>query len=380
MRRTRFLGVRLVPQRSQPTKAPQATPAPTRPQPRQHGRPPTEPSTPPATSPLPGRAEDSRPLEPPRGTVPEGRPELELKGMLELLGSVAAPVTVVTSVLFYFGWAYTGAFYRYFGIDRSALDLSVRDYVLRSINPMLWPLILGLVLAALWTWVHGLVVRVLADGRRRPLVRRLSMVVGGVGVACFVTGLVAPSVGNPSDSLVHELLTPLGLAAGAALVGYAGHLYRRAGTPPQANPPAGAGEPRWLRQAGLGLVAVLVTINLLWAVTYFADALGRGDGYRLAAAQFGDRPAVVVYSTKRLFLDPFGGVQESPLPDKDNAYRFRYANLRLLTRAGGKYFLVPNGWSTADPVVIVLSDNDTIRIEFIRIYSGLATPVADPGL
>jgi hypothetical protein len=290
---------------------------------------------------------------------------LELKGILELLGSVAAPVTVITSLLFYFGWAYTGAFYRYFAIDRSTLDLSVRDYVLRSINSMLWPLILGLVLAALWIWVHGLVVRIVADERRRPLVRRVSLVVGGLGVACFATGLVAPSVGNPYDSLVHELLTPLGLAAGTALIGYAGHLYRRAGLP-RADPPAGGDEPRWLRQAGLGLVAVLVIINLLWAVTYFADALGRGDGYRLAATQFSDRPAVVVYSTKRLFLDPFGGVQESPLPGKDNAYQFRYANLRLLIRAGGKYFLVPSGWSTADPVVIVLGDNDTVRIEFIR--------------
>jgi len=366
MRRVRFLGLRLVPLRSQPTKARQATAEPSRPQPRPPGTPQPEPERPPATSPVQGDAGDGRQLEPPPGTVPEERPALELKGILELLGSVAGPVTVVTSVLFYFGWAYTGAFYRYFAIDRSTLELSVRDYVLRSINSMLWPLILGLVLAALWTWTHGLVIRVLADERRRRLVRRLSLVVGGVGVACFITGLIAPRVGNPYASLLRELLTPLGLAVGAALVGYAGHLHRRSRTLPQATPPDGADEPRWLRQAGLGLVAVLITINLLWAVTYFADALGRGDGYRLAANHFSDRPAVVVYSTKRLFLDPFGGVEESPLPGKNNAYQFRYANLRLLIHTGSKYFLVPSGWSTADPVVIVLNDNDTIRIEFIR--------------
>jgi hypothetical protein len=104
----------------------------------------------------------------------------------------------------------------------------------------------------------------------------------------------------------------------------------------------------------------------LWAVTYFAEALGRGDAYRLAADRFGDKPAVVVYSSKRLFLDPFGGVQEAPLEAEDGAYRYRYANLRLLIRAGGKYFLVPRGWSTADPVVVVLSDNDTVRVEFLR--------------
>lgn len=322
--------------------------------------------SPPPMAPVTTHADHGSSTRPPGGAASEGRPGLELKGMLELLASVAAPVTVITSVLFYFGWIHTGAFYRYFAIDRSALDLSVRDYVVRSISSMLWPMIIGLVLAALWTWAHGLVARTLVDKRRRPLLRRLSLAVGLLGVLCFITGLVGGRVGNPYDSLAHELLTPLGLAAGTALVSYAGHVYRRARSLPQSSPTVGGPEPRWLRPAGLGLVAVLITINLLWAISYYADALGRGDGYQLAARHFSDRPAVIVYSTKRLFLDPFGGVPETPLGGKDAAYQFRYANLRLLVRSGGKYFLVPSGWSTTDPIVIVLSDNDTMRVEFVR--------------
>jgi hypothetical protein len=305
-------------------------------------------------------------LVPPLGTAPKERPGLELKGIVELLGAVAAPVTIVTSVLFYFGWAYTRAFYDYFAIHHTVLDLSVRDYVLRSINSMLWPLIAGLTLAALWTWAHRLVVRALVDERRRPLLRRLSLVLGAVGGACFVTGLAAARVGDPYHSLVRELLAPLGLAAGVALVAYAGHVYGRARSQPHAAVTSIGLEPRWLRPAGLGLVAVLVTINLLWAVTYYADALGRTDGVQLAARHFIDQPAVVVHSTKRLFLDPFGGVQETPLGGKDAAYQFRYSNLRLLIRSGGKYFLVPSSYSVADPVVIVLNDNDTVSVQFIR--------------
>jgi hypothetical protein len=94
---------------------------------------------------------------------------------LELVGSVAAPVTLISAVLFYFGWIYTAAFYRHFAIDRTVLELAVRDYVLRSVNPMLWPLILALTLAGLWTFAHGLVVRSLVSGRGRRLVRRLSL-------------------------------------------------------------------------------------------------------------------------------------------------------------------------------------------------------------
>lgn len=322
--------------------------------------------TPPASSPVADRGDESRTLGPPLGNAPSERPGLELKGIVELVGAVAAPVTVVTAVLFYFGWAYTRAFYDYFAIHHTVLNLSVRDYVLRSINSMLWPLIVGLTLAALWTWVHRLVVRTLADKHRQPLLRRLSLALGVVGVTCFVTGVVGASVGDPYTSLLRELLAPLGLAAGVALVAYAGHVYGRASRQPHVAVNSIGVEPRWLRPAGLGLVAVLVTINLLWAVTYYADALGRTHGYQLAVRHFSDQPAVVVHSTKRLFLDPFGGVKETPIGGKDAAYKFRYSNLRLLIQSGGKYFLVPSGYSVADPVVIVLNDNDAVSVQFIR--------------
>lgn len=322
--------------------------------------------TPPATPPVADRGEESRTLVPPLRNALNERPGLELKGIVELLGAVAAPITFVTAVLFYFGWAYTRAFYGYFAIHHTVLNLSVRDYVLRSINSMLWPLIAALTLAALWTWVHRLVLRTLVDKRRRPLLRQLSLALGAVGVSCFVTGLVAASVGDPYSSLLRELLAPLGLAAGVALVAYAGHVYGRARSQPHAAVNSIGLEPRWLRPVGLGLVAVLVTINLLWAVTYYADALGRTDGYQLAESHFSDQPAVVVHSTKQLFLDPFGGVEETPIGGKEAAYQFRYSNLRLLIQSGGKYFLVPSGYSAADPVVIVLNDDDTMSVHFIR--------------
>jgi hypothetical protein len=324
--------------------------------------------TPPTTPPPVDSDHESRTLVPPPGTAAKERPGLELKEILELLGVVAAPVTVVTAVLFYFGWVYTRTFYDYFAIHHTLLDLSGRDYVLRSINAMLWPLIAWLTLAASWTWAHRLVIRTLADERRRPLLRRLSLALGAVGGACFVTGLVAATVGNPYTSLVRELIAPLGIAAGVAIVAYAGHVYGQARSQPHAAVNSIGPEPRWLRPAGMGLVAVLVAINLLWAVTYYAEALGNTDSYQLAESGFIDQPKVVVDSTKRLFLEPFGGVQEAPLRGKDTAYQFRYSNLRLLIRSGGKYFLVPSDYSIYHPVVIIVNDNDTVKVQFIRTW------------
>jgi hypothetical protein len=249
---------------------------------------------------------------------PEGRSGLDLKMVLELAGSVAAPVTVITGLLFYFGWAYTGAFYGYFAIDRTMLDLSVRDYLLRSVNPMLWPVIFWLTLAGVWTWAHGLLVRNSSGEPGRLRVQRLGVVIGGVGGACFLTGVLAASIGDPYTSLPRELMAPLGLAAGAALIGYGSHLHRRA-QDPRFGSPRGAGESRLARSVGLGVLALLVTVCLLWATADFAAALGRGDSLHLAERHFSDRPAVVLYSPERLFLDPYGGVQEVPLGDKDDS-------------------------------------------------------------
>ena len=51
------------------------------------------------------------------------------------------------------------------------------------------------------------------------------------------------------------------------------------------------------------------------------------------------------------------------LSNKDNAYRYRYTRLRFLVRSGSKYFLLPDGWSAANPVTAILPDTEAIRIE-----------------
>jgi hypothetical protein len=46
-------------------------------------------------------------------------------------------------------------------------------------------------------------------------------------------------------------------------------------------------------------------------------------------------------------------------------YRFRYTGLRLIVRSGGKYFLVPAGWSSQNGAsAFVIPDGDDFRLEF----------------
>ncbi len=58
------------------------------------------------------------------------------------------------------------------------------------------------------------------------------------------------------------------------------------------------------------------------------------------------------------------GVHEAQLRGADAAYRYRYSGLRLLAWSNNRYFLLPDGWSSADQITIILPDSDNLRVEF----------------
>src|SRR4051812_28279547 len=84
-----------------------------------------------AVSPPPARSEDNPPL---------------LK-LLELIGSIAAPVTVLTALLYYF--VRTNAIFRYFGVDPAVLKFRLPEYLTRSAGPAFKPMVLLLLVTAL---------------------------------------------------------------------------------------------------------------------------------------------------------------------------------------------------------------------------------------
>src|SRR4051794_15376880 len=55
--------------------------------------------------------------------------------------SVVAPLSVLTAVLFYFGYASSRAQFEYFGVDVDTIGLSTQDYVMRSPQALLTPLL-----------------------------------------------------------------------------------------------------------------------------------------------------------------------------------------------------------------------------------------------
>ena len=295
---------------------------------------------------------------PPDGPVTPRRPGLDLRSAVELVGAIVAPTTLLGGLALYFGVVYVHAQAFYFGIDGSTLDLSTQDYVLRSADALFVPLgVLGgsafVVLRA-----HAAFRRWASRPDRRPVAVGATWALTGVGRVSFVLG--ATSVFRPLPFDTPFLFAPVSLGMGTLACAYAGSARGHL----RADAAGTAGEPapgRWTSVTNVLVVGLLLVISLFWAATDYARALGRGRS-QVLQANLAMRPGVVVYSGEQLHIEGTG-VAGSELLDA-SAYPFRYEGLRLFLRSGGKLFLLPATWTPAGGRVIVLTDDDRIRVEF----------------
>jgi hypothetical protein len=277
------------------------------------------------------------------------------RSVLELVGLVIAPTTLVAALAFFFGWTITNSRAAYFGIDASALGFSTQDYVLRSVDAMFVPVGAVLVLGLLAVILHALVTRALRDPRQRPALRVAARCVVAVGALLFVLGVVA--VFETLSFSPHYLFAPASPGVGIALVAYGIYVLALL-----AGPEARTAARLLNRPLTLTLVGLLIVLSAFWTASRYADALGRGRAKDLAAELEG-QPRVTVFAPRRLQLTG-AGVTEQPLGGRESAYRYSYAGLRLLTKGGGKYFLLPEDWSTEVGAAIVLPDSSALRYEF----------------
>jgi hypothetical protein len=315
--------------------------------------PPDEPPGPATSTPPPPGTATASPAEPEAGEEPEARagggPELPLRGVLEMVGLVVAPTSLVTALLFYFGWARARATYEHFGIDHSALGFTLQEYLVRSVGTTFEPLVLLMLLVLGGLWAHGALARALrSDPHPRPYDRVwvVAVALGGLLLTIGLTGML-----NWVWYRVRFPLVPVSLGVGLALVLYGAGLRGRLRRP----------APSSLRGPRLALAGTLLVVTLFWTVSSSAEASGAQHGRRLAVTIW-KMPDATVYSAQRLQLTG-PGVHEEPLGGTDAAYRFRTTGLKLLVRAGGKWFLLPACWTREAGAAILLPDRDDLRVE-----------------
>jgi hypothetical protein len=280
-------------------------------------------------------------------------PEQSWVRRLERIAGIVAPTTVLTALLFYFGYVATYARYDYFGIDLAVLDLSTSETLLHGAEVLYVPLA-GLLLGGLLALCLHTGVRAIRRRTRRRGVLIMTLILGLIGLALLVRGVIGVVVPTVSRGEFPGV-TALAFGAGPPLIGYALWAYRQ--------PEYG----RWrLQRAEVGVATALAAVALLglfWAANSFASAYGRGVGATVAATLREDRPSVVLDTKERLYLT-MPGVTETVLPEApDQTFHYRYRGLYLLVEGGGKVYLVSlEEGATAGTLAVPYGDD--IRMTF----------------
>ncbi|MFJ2755540.1 hypothetical protein ACIO3S_08085 [Nocardioides sp. NPDC087217] len=261
---------------------------------------------------------------------------------VSLATSFVAPVTLISGVLFYFGYVAARAQYDYFGLDVDVIGLSTRAYVMRSPQPLLTPMLVlvlgGVAVVAFDHWVR----RHAVEDWFRPLVT----IVLGAGLVLLAVGtLLLAGFALVGGWAYYALVTPVLLGGGAALVAYALRLR------------GGRLEPR------IVLLWVGVAACVIWATATTAQWTGRGLAME-QARNLRSLPSVVLDTRERLHVPATAGVEEVVRPDAgEGDYRFRYWRLRLLIQGDDRMFLVPDTWSAGGTTILVRLDDD-VRVQF----------------
>lgn len=298
-----------------------------------------------------------------------------LKEALKPAIALLANVTVVTALLVYFGWRRAETQADRLGIDESVLGMTTREYILRSVGPVLVLLVGVAVCGLAWMALERRLTPLLSPapdtgiGPAAPASAPVRLTILALGLGWLLLPGLVYLLGFvlPAPAFV---LFPASIGAGVLLWVYACQVRRardRSDDDRRTDDGHSGDGAEGPSRLALVFVGLLVLVCLFWTASNYAEVLG----HRLAddfVHEVHSLPGVVVSSEQPLFLDG-PGIDEVPLagPDTDGALRYRYEGLRLLENTGGRYFLVSDGWTPTDGVVFVLNDDDdTIRLDFVR--------------
>jgi hypothetical protein len=255
---------------------------------------------------------------------------------------IITPVTLITALLFYFGYVSARSQYEYFGIDVDTVGLSTQDYVMRSPQPLLVPLLVLTLLA-----VAGLLLHHALQPRVDLVAVRQARFMAIVLLALGVLGLfLYPVLGRLA---FYAVVVPVVIGLAAAGLAYLSYLTTRLHSErPQV--------------ALIGLLTVVSLICAFWATATTAQYSGRGLA-KSAARQLNHLPVVILDTKERLHLRS-PGVEETALqPGAGRTFNYRYRGLRLLIVGENRLFLVPHQWNASDTTLVVPL-NESIRVQF----------------
>lgn len=286
-----------------------------------------------------------------------------LPQVLKIVGSVVAPTTLLTALLFYFGRLHAQGLTRYLRVHFTVFDFTVQDYLVRSADGLFLPVTIAAAVALLSLWIHRLLLGALPVNTRTKVLQVLAPLAGVSGMGLVALALAA-MFGNKVFASFPEA-GGLSLSIGVLLLAYADRLLRsliaeRRSADPPWSPAGGIAVAEW------GAIFILVSVGLFWAVNSYAIGVGTSRGQQIERG-LESSADVVLYSEKSLDLH-VPGVREMICSTPENmpeaAYRFRYEGLKFVLQSGDHYLFLPKGWMRDSGVALVIPRSDALRLEF----------------
>jgi hypothetical protein len=254
---------------------------------------------------------------------------------------IVTPVTLISALLFYFGYVAARSQYEYFGIDVDTIGLSTQDYVMRSPQPLLVPLLVITLLAVAGLLLHNAIKPTETGVRRARRAAAVVLLLGVVGLLAF------PFIGQLP---YYALIVPGVIGLAAAALAYITYLRRKV------DPELGT------QRVLIALLAVVTVTCAFWATATTAQYSGRG--LAKADARDLDKFPVVILDTKEKLALRSPGLEETALrPGAGQTFNYRYRGLRLLVVGENRLFLVPQQWNASNTTVVVPLDS-SVRVQF----------------
>lgn len=277
--------------------------------------------------------------------------------------SIVAPATVLSALLFYFGYVASRSQYAYFGIDVDTVGLSTQDYIMRSPQPLLVPLLVLTLIGvgfltlniAIRRFITSAVKRTADDAimahpwanpaRHVQRTRRIVHCARFLGLAMLTVGVALLFMyAYVRDWALYALVTPLLIAFGVALAAYASSLLNlqrnvqrqqaAAALPLDSRPvpaePEGSVIARWT--VGV-LIYIVIGAGIFWTTATIAQWSGLGLA-KYDAQHLDALPSIILDTKERLFLRDGPVIGETVLPPSNGqTFHYRYRGLRCSSKA-----------------------------------------------
>lgn len=268
------------------------------------------------------------------------------------LVTVIGPVGLLTGILYYFGYVSARAYYSYFGVSLSTLNLPADNYLLSDADTFFKPVAAVLIVAIVAFAGHQLLSHLLGRVKRSRLIG-FALGLGAVTAALAVFGLLG--LFGQSGGLT----SALALAMAGLLTEYIAWIMAKYLSTSDATRTT-IWRGKNLRR---GLILSLVLVAVFWAVADMAYQRGISQA-QLVEFSLPLRSQAVVYSDRDLDI-PGRFVGKTVLRGTNSAYRYRYNGLRPLLYAHDRWFLLPVSWTrdNGETVIVLQDDPGQVRVD-----------------